>query len=498
MEYAYKIEDKYRIIKLLGKGGTSEVFLAENISLNTYWALKRINKSKCILRNLYSEINILKKLNHPNLPVLYDVIDDKEYVYIVERYIEGKTLHEIINERHELCEKEVIRITKEICNILRYLHNLKPFPIIFRDLKPSNIIVSPNGNINLLDFGIAREYSSEKEKDTVLIGTKGYASPEQYGTAQTDQRSDIFSLGVTMFYMLTGMVPYEAKLGVNETHKYDLSISKKLEKVIEKCLKYNPQERFQNVDEIVNLLEKKRIRETKKIPFKRQIFKKITIGIINNNNFAFELAESSARLSDLKVSLINLNIFCNSVDVFYDIELKKEKNLNNIISFLGEPPCTFLSYKKNDLHIFTNNKSVLDNSILKFDDLKILLDEFDLNILNLNYNYLDTINFCDNYIYVGSGNIDTIKNYEKIKEYMFKNYGINKEKVKYVAYNYMKNLNPPVKDIKDYIGEDSFLGIINFSPQKEVLINYNDSYKKLMNRKLLKDYTSVLNFYNIV
>lgn len=248
MEIGKVYFDKYRILELLGEGGTSQVYLAENIRLGNRWAIKKAFKGQNLI-NLLAEPNILKQLNHPAIPIIIDIEEDEEAIYIIEEYVDGILLKTYKLAKEVIEEKQIIDWALQLCDVLKYLHNRKPNPIIYRDLKPENIILMPDGMIKLIDFGIAREYKKQSHEDTVPIGTKGYAAPEQYGIGQSDERTDIFSLGMTLFFLLTGKnlshPPYQIQL--ND----EINISTTLKNIVLKCCEVLPNQRYQNVDAVI-------------------------------------------------------------------------------------------------------------------------------------------------------------------------------------------------------------------------------------------------------
>ena len=205
------IDGKYEILRKIGQGGMSVVYLAMDTHLNKQWAVKEIRKKGngkddvVIVNSLLAEANMMKKLDHPSLPRIVDIIDNGETIFVVMDYIEGESLDKILLEYGPQPEELVIAWAKQLCDVLSYLHSQKP-PIIYRDMKPANIMLKPEGNIKIIDFGIAREYKEQSLADTTVLGTKGYAPPEQY-SGQTDARSDIFALGMTMHHLLTGIDP---------------------------------------------------------------------------------------------------------------------------------------------------------------------------------------------------------------------------------------------------------------------------------------------------
>lgn len=245
-------DEKYKIIKQIGKGGMSIVYLAENIRLGTKWAIKVARKDMGEKVDLLAEPNILKNLKHEALPRIIDIISNDNRIYIVEDYIEGTPLNVELKNQEKFSEKIVVEWAKQICNVLEYLHKQKPNPIIYRDMKPSNIILSKNKHIKLIDFGIAREYKEESEGDTTYIGTKGYAAPEQYGKAQSDARTDIYSLGITLYHLITGKSPLEPPYEIKPVREFDKNLSEGIEYIINKCTKQDPLQRYQSVNELLS------------------------------------------------------------------------------------------------------------------------------------------------------------------------------------------------------------------------------------------------------
>ena len=151
--------------------------------LNKAWAAKiciKKNSPANVIAAMINEANFVKKLNHPAIPNIIDIIDTDEYLCVVEDYIEGATLENVLKEYGAQPQENVIEWAKQLCDVLGYLHSQNP-PHIYRDVKPANIILKPNGKIVLVDFGIMRTYKPNNLADTVALGTKGYAAPEQYG-----------------------------------------------------------------------------------------------------------------------------------------------------------------------------------------------------------------------------------------------------------------------------------------------------------------------------
>lgn len=255
------IQDKYEILKLIGKGGMSKVYLAMDQNLNKQWAVKEIEKrtrdenNEVIIQSAIAEANMIKRLDHPYLPRIVDIIDNESVIYVIMDYIEGEPLSNILSVQGAQPQELVIQWAIDLCQVLDYLHTQNP-PIIYRDMKPANIMMQPNGNIKLIDFGIAREYKEENIADTVSLGTKGYAAPEQFGgRGQTDARTDIYCLGVTLYHLLTGQNPCEPPYEIYPIRHWNPQLSSGLEGIILKCTQLNPDDRYQSCAELLYALE---------------------------------------------------------------------------------------------------------------------------------------------------------------------------------------------------------------------------------------------------
>lgn len=254
------IDGKYEILKQIGKGGMSIVYLAMDKRLNKQWAVKEIKKTvngkqdEIIVNSLLAEANLMKRLDHPALPRIVDIIDSGQTIYVVMDYIEGESLDKILNEYGAQPQELVIEWAKQLCDALGYLHSQKP-PIIYRDMKPANIMLKPEGNLKVIDFGIAREYKEKNLSDTTVLGTKGYAPPEQHGSRQTDARSDIYALGMTMHHLLTGIDPRPADYMYVPIRQYNPELSGGLERIIDKCTALDPEDRYQTCNDLMYALE---------------------------------------------------------------------------------------------------------------------------------------------------------------------------------------------------------------------------------------------------
>lgn len=260
LETGTLIDGKYRVLRKCGQGGMSVVYMAINERANKTWAIKEIRKDgtqdyEVVKQGLIVETDLLKRLNHPHLPSIVDVIDGDGSFLIVMDFIEGNTLSDILKESGAQSQENVIDWAKQLCDVLGYLHSRNP-AIIYRDMKPSNVMLKPDGNVVLFDFGTAREYKSQNLEDTVCLGTRGYAAPEQYGGhGQTDARTDIYCLGSTMYHLLTGHNPGEPPYEMYPIRHWNPALSAGLEAIILKCTQKNPIDRYQSCAELLYALD---------------------------------------------------------------------------------------------------------------------------------------------------------------------------------------------------------------------------------------------------
>ena len=202
LEIGSLVDGKYKILSEIGHGGMSVVYMAINEKANKTWAIKEVRKDgvldfEAVRQGLIVETDLLKKLRHPNLPSIIDVIENQDNFLIVMDYIEGNSLSTALEEYGAQQQEAVIEWALQLCDVLGYLHSREP-AIIYRDMKPANVMLKPDGTVMLIDFGTAREYKARNIADTTCLGTVGYAAPEQFGgMGQTDARTDIYCLGAT-------------------------------------------------------------------------------------------------------------------------------------------------------------------------------------------------------------------------------------------------------------------------------------------------------------
>ena len=253
------IDDKYEILKLIGEGGMSKVYLAMDKRLNKSWAVKEIEKkakdrnNEIVVQSAIAEANMIKQLDNTAIVRIVDIIDNGNVIYIIEDFVEGETLEALLDADGAQPEELVVEWGKQLCEAFDYLHTRTP-PIIYRDMKPANVMLTPEGKLRVIDFGIAREYKEHNLKDTTSLGTRGYAPPEQFG-GKTDARSDIYSLGVTLFQLVTGRDPCLASTELKPVRQIDPKLSEGIETIIQKCVQHDPANRYQSCVELLYDLE---------------------------------------------------------------------------------------------------------------------------------------------------------------------------------------------------------------------------------------------------
>lgn len=253
---------KYKIIRPLGAGGEGCVYLARDCALSRLTAVKRIGAEKSGAGEdgeIIREAAFLRDLRHSMLPVVYDLLYEDGW-YLVMEYIDGISLHNYISKQGGVGEEQGCIWAEALLTILKYLHTRKP-PVIYRDLKPDNIIVCRDKKLRLVDLGAAclKGYGESVDKQMAL--TPEYAAPEQQaaagGCAYADERSDIYAFGRILYYMLTGADLSRPPYGDLPIGVYDPLLGEGLERMIRKCTREDPGERYQVVEEILRDLRKK-------------------------------------------------------------------------------------------------------------------------------------------------------------------------------------------------------------------------------------------------
>ena len=256
-KYIGKIIDaRYSVQKLIGRGGFYTTYLVQNVKNNQLLAMKVCDKTNrnynpTIRENILQEPHMMMKLKHSAIPVVVDIIEDEESIFIVREYVEGVTLESVVRDLGAQPADKVVEWGKQLCDMLGYLHKLTP-PHIYRDMKPANVILTPDRRLKVIDFGIVRVYDFMKDRDTCWLGTRGYAAPEQYGgICQTAAKTDIFGLGMTMHHLVTGVDPKEPPYETRPICQINPELPKGLEYIITKCTQLNPADRYQTCEELM-------------------------------------------------------------------------------------------------------------------------------------------------------------------------------------------------------------------------------------------------------
>jgi tRNA A-37 threonylcarbamoyl transferase component Bud32 len=266
LEPDIQLQDRYRVVKLLGGGGMGQVHLAHDT---------RLADKRCAIKELipdphlspeeraqsaaqfHREAAVLAHLSHPNLPNVSDYFEENERFYLVMDYIEGDTLEaRLLASPEGLVQEEVVAWALQLCDVLTYLHSQDP-PVIFRDMKPANVMVTPEESVKLIDFGVVRLFDPSKGTDTLKMGTAGYAPPEQYaGQGQTTPRSDVYALGATLYELLTGDDPTAHPFVFTPPRQLKPGVSQVLSDAVMQAVNMNPESRFPSAGAMKEVLQK--------------------------------------------------------------------------------------------------------------------------------------------------------------------------------------------------------------------------------------------------
>jgi tetratricopeptide (TPR) repeat protein len=258
------LASRYQLLSRIGQGGMGAVYKAADTRFNNRpLAIKEMSSTGLPPARLLEaeaaferEAHLLADLLHPNLPRIYEHFTENDRSYLVMDFIEGQTVEEHLEQigGGPLPIEQVIKWAEQLCDVLNYLHTHQP-PIIFRDLKPANVMMSENGHIYLIDFGIARIFKPGKQHDTVALGSPGYAAPEQYGKAQSSPRSDIYSLGALLHHLLTGIDPSEQPFFFRPASQVNPAIDPALDALLQQMLAMDSDRRPASALEVLNALK---------------------------------------------------------------------------------------------------------------------------------------------------------------------------------------------------------------------------------------------------
>lgn len=227
-EYLTEILTQYDIVKVLSNKNDAEILRIRHKKFNHDIVLRSYSKPVLAYKKL-------KSITHRNIPTVYDTLSFDDGQIVLEEFVDGITIAEVLDQGKYTCHGAK-KIILAVCDALLVLRDMD---IVHRDIKPENIMVTRSGDVKLIDFNAARIHTNEKQKDTVILGTIGYAPPEQYGISQSDEKSDIYSLGVLLNVMLTG------------THPSRQLARGKAGKIVLKCTQIDPNHRFQSIESLV-------------------------------------------------------------------------------------------------------------------------------------------------------------------------------------------------------------------------------------------------------
>lgn len=264
------IDNKYEILTSIGRGGMSYVWLGRDRRLDKMWAIKEFRPSTISSQGaanrqaIIDEANFIKRLDHPAIPRVVDIIDTGASIFVVMDFIDGTALNKVLRQQNAPFEQErVIEWGIQLCEVLEYLHGLEP-PVVYRDMKPSNIMLRGDDTVKLIDFGISMELLPSGPSDARVIGTGGYGAPEQvdhelHKVMPVDTRADIYAIGATLYSLVTGHVPRSRKdetgkrsvdFEMRRIREWDAQLSEGLEHIIQKATQPDPADRYQTASEM--------------------------------------------------------------------------------------------------------------------------------------------------------------------------------------------------------------------------------------------------------
>jgi serine/threonine-protein kinase len=379
------LDNKYEILRQIGSGGTSTVYLAMNPKLNQQWVVKEISQSigERKMRQVLSEARMMMEFDHPAIPRIVDILQYQDATYIIMDYISGQSLAALLKENGPQPQAAVLEWAKQLCDVMEYLHTREQ-PIIYHDLKPGNLILKqPENNLKLIDFGEARKLVNGDAPGGGF--TARYAAPEQQRATRgkTDERSDIYCVGTTLYRLLTGVFPPELPEPVGSVREQfpELNITNGMNNIILKCTEINPDKRFQSMTEL-----KKALNEV-------DLWDSNYLGKLLNKIKAF------ATVAVLCVVMLVGGIVCNRMSSYvnnrnYDVLIETDAGVDyetKIANYLeaieidGSDPRAYSKL----LEAYTNNETFGDEESQQFISLynknKPNFNMSSTEILNLNF-----------------------------------------------------------------------------------------------------------------
>lgn len=250
--------ERYEIRKLIGQGGMSTVYRVRELNTRQILAIKDVkrsarDKNQIVEQSLAAEGRMLMQLSHPRLPKIHEIIENDNSIMLVMDFIQGESLDRVLNREGAQPVQRTMEWGMQLCEVLHYLHS-QPTPIIYRDMKPANVMLQPDGQLKMIDFGTARtqKVGVAMQADTVCIGTEGFAAPEQFGgIGQSTARTDIYCLGATLYNMVTGHSPCDKPAGILPLETWNPALANTpIAEIIAKCTRKDPDTRYQTTMEL--------------------------------------------------------------------------------------------------------------------------------------------------------------------------------------------------------------------------------------------------------
>ncbi len=530
-------KSEFKTIEVLGRSSMSTAYLAKREDDGRVVVVKTTGKDSPYVDCLLHEASILRKAHHPSIPELLDIREDDGAYYLIIEYFKGISLEKYIRDRGTVSEATAAEWAVQICGVLSYLHSVRPDPIIYCDLKPSNILLSEDGGIKLIDFGASRLWTEERRHDTVYLGTKGFAAPEQYYGVPSTPATDIYSLGVTLHYLLTGEsygacndFPSAIQAGAVFVREPGKAASPEFMNIICKCTRNAPGERYKTAAEAAAEIKTLTGRRSERTlegygalcasdAGDDEVAGGRIITVWGNTEFACEIAYVIAKYSDNKVLLADLDLFCPGAEFYLDVP-HSPYDINGLRPVSGDSGLDFYTQavsrgdcdpsslelccvKRNDLknlHILTcssklENYEYFEDSAIKrlcddackvFDILimsvgKFIYDSFtvlallrsEINIIPLNSNYISVMEYC--------AYLSFLETKQKIPC----------SKARFVLYEYDAacHLDPfSVNDATD----GKLAGIISYSKERVVSRNGKACFARNMDKRTVKEYMAIL------
>ena len=524
MKIGDEIAGKYKILDILGQGGSATVYLAQDNNIGNMWAIKKVSKSGCV-KNPMDEALMLGKLNHPALPRVFDVIDTELNTFIVMEYLEGETPDKIVREDELTDESRLLQWAKELCRVMIYLHNHKSGTIIYRDLKPQNILIMKDGTVRLVDFGIARDYDKKASNDTVYIGTNGFAAPEQYGSGQSDKRTDIYGFGMTINCLIKKSLPGDKDIGKKFSEKDDLHVSPFLKKIVAKCMANDPEQRYQMFEDVLedlDRLDKVKYVNSNDYKLNNNTKERMIITVWDNPEFACEFAYFTSAFIDGEVLLVDFNLLDPRIDIHMGTKMYIEKSMAGVplsgVDVLMEnlykgninkeslSDACVKAGSKDNLFIVTGNFNMNNYEYFSNECLVKFLDKclkyFDEVIINVNKFIYDSYTlFCliasDLNIYAGKTDIASLRTLNSQISFLEQKQRIPSKKFKVVSWCEASAGLLPVPLLYE-LTESRFIGHVTENKKRISLSNDKKCFSKVAGPVTAKEYFSLLKKIGVI